>query len=175
MFYHRSLSKTFLIQRKSTNYEVLLQELSIFRRIHLLVATYNEAMRTLLFMFLFTCGVTQVISAVTLITQPNSVSLPPLVYLFFGGVFIETILIILVVYGFAGDFYQTSETSLAKLNQVVRSGRMQKKERKFREKYLLSCQVQKMNFGLSNFIEKTTPLIFQLFCLERIIDILLLT
>jgi hypothetical protein len=33
--------------------------------------------------------------------------------------------------------------------------------------------MEKVKFGLSNFIEKTTPPLFQLFCLDRIVDLLL--
>lgn len=40
-----------------------------YRSLHILVKRYNEAMRSLLFLMSFLCGMMQIISAVTLIFQ----------------------------------------------------------------------------------------------------------
>lgn len=39
--------------------------------------------------------------------------------------------------------------------------------------FFKSCQVQKIKIGLSNFITKTAPQLFQQYYLHRIIDLLL--
>lgn len=95
----------------------------------------------------------------------------------FSMTVLRAVLIFLVVYGFAGDFYKDSELSLSQLKEqagIRFNGKIAVRERIHREKFLRSCQVQKVKFGLSNFIEKTTPPIFQLFCLDRIADLLLI-
>lgn len=154
------------------------------RGIHILVELYNETMRTLLFLFLFSCGMIQINCAVTLIYECKQYSvggshMPISLILFFTFSYIQQILIILVVYGFAGGFYRQSKEFLEVAKRNIGGGIkytncIAKKERQYRKMYLLSCQIERVKFGLSNFIEDKTPPIFQLFCMDRIIDSLLI-
>lgn len=145
--------------------------ISDLRKIHLLVEMHNDAMRSAFFFLAFTCGMAQIVSSVVLV-RPEP--LPFLVTFFFTAMTLETSLVILVVYGFAGDVHKTSTVSLLKLKQIIRSvchGNC-KKERKYLGCFLAYCQTAKIRFGLSNFIEKSTSLIFQLFCVQHMIDLL---
>lgn len=147
----------------------------MFRVLHLLVELFNSIVISLLFLFLIGCGTSQIMSVVTIILHYTSMNF--LLMMFFTITTLEATLIILVVYGFAGEFYRTSALSLLKLQNkagIRYFGSLGKRERKYRERFLRSCQAQKVKFGFSNFIEKNTPPIFQLFCLNRIIDLLLL-
>lgn len=125
------------------NLEIRKPEVTSFRAVHLLVELFNEVISSLLF---------------------------------FIVVVFEATMIFLVVYGLAGDFNLASKMSLTQLKMEAGSqchGKLLRKERIYREKLLRSCQVHKIKFGLSNFIEKTTPPVFQLYCLNRMIDLLL--
>lgn len=149
-------------------------EITLYRVVQLLVELCNDVLGSLLFLFLLACGTSQVVSAVTTILYASSIDV--FVALFFTVMVFETSLIYMVVYGLAGNFYRASELSLLELNKhatIHLNKIVERKERKQRKKFLKSCQVQKVKFGLSNFIEKTTPPMFQLYCLERIIDLLL--
>lgn len=148
-------------------------EVLFYRIIHLLVESYNTVVRSLLLLLSVTNATAQVISASTLILQNSSTNL--VLLLFFGMTVIQTILTFQVVYGFAGNFFWFSKSSLLQLKRQVgfQYNDRLRREHHYREKFLRSCQVQKVRFGWSNFIEKTTPPIFQLFCLNRIIDLLL--
>lgn len=136
-------------------------------------------MRTIFLTYLVCCGTCQVGSAFMLLAEAEgnlmSVSWP--LKLFFVSVVVETVVIILVVYGFAGDFYQDSVNGLDNIRKQVNRSSSQfgykSKIRKYFTKFLVSCPPMKIRLGLSNFIEKTTPLVFQMFCTCRIIDVLL--
>lgn len=155
------------------NLDVVCPEIIFYRVIHLLVEFCNNLISSLLFLFLLACGTAQVMSAVTTILHSSSLNF--LLLLFFLMAVSQTFLIYLVVYGFAGEFYRSSDLALLQLKRHIGINgiKIAKKEHKYREKFLRSCQVQKIKFGMSNFIDKTTPLIFQLYCLNRIIDLIL--
>lgn len=147
----------------------------MFRANHVLAEMYNTSMQTVLLFFLITCGVAQTISAFTLIVQTETDSVPLLANIFFVAVILQAFLVNLIVYGFGGDFYKASDLSLKRLKQSAYTvSSLQVRDRKHLQRFFKSCQVGKIKFGLSNFIEKTTPPIFQLFCINRIIDLLLL-
>lgn len=149
-------------------------EISLCRANHVLAEIYNDSVRSILFFFLLTTGVGQITSAVTLIVQTPSDSVPFLANLFFVSLIPQSILVNLVAFGFGGEFYKSSSSSLKRLKQnVLTLNSINRRDRKFLQAFLNSCQVGKIRFGFSNFIEKTTPLIFQQFCIDRIIDLLL--
>ncbi len=157
------------------NSKSICTKLTYCRAVHLLVEKYNAVMRTLLFAVLLALGILQVISVVNLVLESWS-SVPIMVNLFYGATFLESFLVVLVGYGFAGDLHLVSKHTLARLKAQVLSkdyGRFGRKEHKYKKAFVMSCQVQKIKFGLSNFIEKTTPPVFQLFCSDRIVDLLL--
>lgn len=155
------------------NSDEVSSEITLNRAIHLLVERCNDAIRSLLFWFLLTPGTAQVIAAVTIV---HSTIINLLLLLLFAMTVLQTVMTIVVVYGFAGDFNKDSELSLLQLQKqasIQYDVNVGRKERKYRERFLRSCQVQKVKFGLSNFIEKSTPPLFQLYCLNRIIVMLL--
>ncbi len=145
--------------------------LNELREIHLLTTMYNNGMRSIFFVALLGTGIAQIIPVVVLI---RTTSLSFVITIFFVSLAIQASLIILIVYGFAGNVHTVSKVSLAKLEQVVRSGNFGRFNQRYLERFLSSCQILKIKFGMSNFIEKSTPPIFQLFCIERCIDLLLL-
>lgn len=133
-------------------------------------------MSSIQFMVLVATGITEVICATTLIRQLACNSAPILLNLFYFGFVLNAVVVAFVVYGFAGDFYVASHLALSKFKRQVRNqnaGSLPKHKRNFRSRFLVSCQVEKVRFGLSNFIDKTTPAVFQLFCVNRVIDMLL--
>ncbi len=153
----------------------LIPEIVSYRVIHLLVELCNEVIQSVLLIFLITCGTAQVISATSIILLGSSMNL--FLTLLFSITVLQAVLIFSIVYGFAGEFYKASELSLQQLKRhacIQYKTKLVKKEKKFRETFLRSCQAQKVKFGLSNFIDKTTSQVFQLYCLDRIIDLLLL-
>ncbi len=148
-----------------------------YRSLHVLVEIYNQTMRSIFFVFLLTCETAEIISAVTFVLHKYRSQIPLSLSMFFILAMFEAVFIILVVYGLAGDFYQQSTSSLCQLTRLacnIHDARVTKMELKYREKFLRSCQKQKIKFGLSNFIEKTKPPVFQLFCLNRMIDLMLI-
>ncbi len=152
-------------------------ELGLNRAIHILVEQYNQSLHSLWFEVLVASGITQIICVVALIGQPSCNSVAVVVNLFYLATTVLTVLINVIIYGFAGNLYENSKKHLSNLQQQnVPKGlsRAAKKEFKMRKTFFKSCQVEKIKFGMSNFIEQTTPPIFQLFCIARIIDLLLL-
>lgn len=115
-------------------------------------------------------------TAITLILCKTS-EVPGFLFIFLLVCFIQATLIIIVAYGFAGNFHQESAKSLKRLHEEnrYRVDFVPRREFLYAKKYLVACQVQKVQFGLSNFIEKITPLVFQRYCLDRIIDLLLVS
>lgn len=153
-------------------------EQSLIRAIHLLVERYNAAMNSLLCSLLLSSGMTQVISASTLIRQPNFNSADIILNLFYLAITINTFFITTVMYGFAGDFFAASDFKLSHLKRNVVKKTLEivlKREHRFRSRFLAACQVEKVQFCVSNFIEKTTPLVFELYILDRTVDMLLVT
>lgn len=139
-------------------------------------------MRSLLFLCMFAAGVWQIMSAVTLVFQFHQLrvggnTMPLSLNLCFATVTVEETLVILVLYGFVGDIYNESKKSLRDLKRKIVGGPNQgiiltRKEQNYRKMYIASCQIEKFQFELSNYIEKKTVPVFQIFCCNRIIDIL---
>lgn len=156
------------------HFDVVCPEVIFYRVIHLLVELCNNLISSLLFLCLLVCGTCQVVSAVTTLLHASSLNF--LLLIFFIMTVSQTSLIHLVVYGFAGEFYRSSDLSLLQLKRhmgIHYNLGLIKKEHKYRQRFLRSCQVQKIKFGMSNYIEKTTPPVFQFYCLNRIIDLIL--
>lgn len=156
----------------SLNSLVFLHKMTLCRITHLLVELFNDGISTIFFVIFFGSGVVQILSVVTII---DHTTLSPLLILVFAVLAAQTVLNILVVYGVAGDVFEVSLNSISCLRRKVKIvNNLSRVQRRYLERFLASCAVERVDFGMSNFIEKTTPLEFQLFCLERIIDLLLL-
>lgn len=154
--------------------DLVSNEFVAYRAFQLVVKRFNKYIGSVLLMFLVTCGALQIVSASLLVHQTKSdlkISMP--LNLFFIATVFETVPIIIIVYGFPGEFYHKSKKTLIVLKKKVLHEVEPSHKRTTYIKFLDSCQVSKIRLGLSNFIEKTTPLVFQLFCADRIIDVLL--
>lgn len=170
-YYIRRLSN---VIRSDGDLDAVTNEIVSYRAYHLVVEYFNEFMKTVLVLFLLGCGTAEIVSTALLIRQTKTdmmISLP--LNLFFSACVLESGLVILGVYGFPGEFYQKSKLSLDFLRREASHKIIAARKRKYFFKFLRSCYVLKIRFGLSNFIEKTTPPEFQKFCTDRIIDILL--
>lgn len=154
-------------------FSIILTDIIAYRSLQILIELFNVSMRSMLFLLLLACGTNQLASACGLIRNGSSIHF--IMSLLFEIMIFETVIVIAVVYGLAGQFYDNSVKSIVKLEQMARYSHVKDKtNRKYILKFLMSCHFGlRIKFGLSNFIEKTTPLIFQKFCVDRIIDILL--
>ncbi len=83
--------------------------------------TYNDAMCTVTFVFLFSSGLSQVLCTVALIRQTIYGTTPIFVYIFLIAIIVESFLVNVVVYGFAGDCNKQCAKSLSQLQQKNRS------------------------------------------------------
>lgn len=144
------------------------------RAFHLILERFNKYVGSELVLILITCGASQIVSAALLIQQTKSdlkMSLP--LNLFFLVVVFQTVFDIMAIYGFPGELNQESKISLDFLKRKVMHEIEPKHKRKYYITFLNSCQVSKIRLGLTNYIDKTTPPVSQLFCVDRIIDVLL--
>ncbi len=146
----------------------------IQRSLHIVVQLLNICMGSTLVVLFFGLGICQVISAFILL-NPHTAALTPIplkIVCAIVACFVFPTL--LIVYGFAGKFYDDSIKFLQDLQRKVKLTFIKQTKRRIEyEKFLVSCQVQKIRFGLTNFIDKLTPLVFQQFCMDRIIDLVL--
>lgn len=97
--------------------------------------------------------------------------LPPAMVIFFGVLAIDMVFVITFAYGFAGDLNKQSKIFVATLQSTKMF--VARRSRKCLSLFIQSCPPLKIRFGMSNYIDKTTPLIFQSFCSCRIVDLLL--
>ncbi|CAL8101615.1 unnamed protein product [Orchesella dallaii] len=82
---------------------------------------------------------------------------------------VDTWLVIVIFYGFAGMVHYTAKRVSREIKGMT--GLM---ENPTFQKYLLSCPILSIKFGTTNFIEMSTPLRYQDFCIARFVDLLLL-
>ncbi len=123
---------------------------------------------------LVTVGVGQMGCAAVIISQKTSNDTPFLLNLFFIVSIVQSVLVFLMVYGSFGDFYVESDKCLATLKRLVSDQNLPNRRKQLHmHKFLNSVQIAKVRFGFSNFIEKNTPPLFQQFCIERLVDLLL--
>ncbi|CAL8121244.1 unnamed protein product [Orchesella dallaii] len=138
----------------------------IYRRVQLLLKLFNEVHASnIIINFLLVVGFAQVMCTYICI-RSSGIPLPVIIVLIFE--ILDCYILILGVYGFAGDVNTTSiivlETMRCKLvggNKIVR-------------KELQSFSELKTGFGTANYIKKMTPLVFINFNHARIVDLLLL-
>ncbi len=74
------------------------------------------------------------------------------------------------IVGSFGEVYNNSKTVLAKSSRIVKLQRIS-----LACKYTKSFAPIKVSFGMSNFMDKTTPINFQRFIIDRIVDGLLVS
>lgn len=148
----------------------------IYRCLQIAVIYFNNCMQTVLVGFFVAAGTVQIFSVYTVINQFSKMDHQTTgsLMVFFCYASFESVIIILVVYGFAGTFNHESISSLKAYSKLLRLNVRTQKERKHLVLFHKSCKPLCIQFGASNYIEKTTPLVFQMFCVCRISDMLLL-
>lgn len=138
--------------------------------VQLLMENFNGALRIFYAFTLVVTGTCEVVS-LSILLGPLKSQVPPPLWLFFIGVAAESILTILVFYDFAANLHYVTTRSFSILQskeKVIKS--------RYLKRFLKSCQVLRVQIGSSNnYLEKRTPLVFQKFCIDRIIDLLLLS
>lgn len=167
----RRIENLMSMESECVTKEDWLHEICAYRAFQLTVRRYNDCMRGIFIAVLLTSGISQIESFFMLVGL--TAQMPITIKIFFIVLAIETFIIHLVIYGFLGDIHYESLRTLSVLTTMVK--RNHKRHRQHLETFINSCLPERVQFGLSNFIEKTTPLVFQMFCVGRIIDLLLLT
>lgn len=153
-------------QANFENCPFIQKSLLSFRSLQILTSRYNNFARVSLVCFLLTCSLWEIVLSWILIS-PTHVPLP--LKLFFFAVIFEVVIAISLIYGFAADLhYQSTKVmgNITKYSKVRRS--------KYLKRFFSSSQVLRVEFAVTNYLEKTTPLMFQKFCGDRILDLLLL-
>jgi len=133
----------------------------------LLVQFFNQvhAASTVVHLFAFASSI-QIISTYTTIPS-TGLSVPLLIILL--AELLDTYIVFVGVFGYAGKVYLTSETVLEELKRRGKGMKAKKIP-----KMLRSLPTLKIGFGTGNFIDQTTPLVFLSANNARIVDLLLL-
>lgn len=143
---------------------------TIFREIQLLLGEFNGLYSTAL-VFLQVIASTSLISPMysLICSLKGEVNIPVVVLALYLILVIDGIVVLHIVFGFAGDFYQDAvkgRTILKGCHSLMRC-------KQFRWFYR-SCPTLKVMFGGTNFIDKVTSLVFLHFCVCRLLDLLLI-
>lgn len=144
------------------------------RAVHIVMQLLNICLGSTIVVLLIRLGICQVMSAFILY-NPHTAELTPIpLRIFYAVITCFVFPMLVIAYSFAGNFYVDSVKLLLDLKRKAKlSFLKQSKQRKVCEKFQASCQVQKIEFGVTNYIDKLTPLVFQKFCIDIIIDLVL--
>lgn len=144
--------------------------LRIYREVQVMLQEFNRIYRGKLF-FLHTIGsVSLVASMYSLVVYfKGAIDMPFIMLALHPLLVVDGIVVLHVVFGFAGDFHTMS----AKVHEKLRSCHFLMLSKLFRQ-FHYSCSALKVMFGGSNFVEKMTSLIFIHFCFCRLLDLLLI-
>lgn len=123
-FYYRKLrekiqGKKHLKEQSQNQFQL---EMGIHRSIQILTEMYNDIMWTIVLMAFLSCGLSQIVCLFALINSNSQSTSTGTMFLnlFFVSVVVQSVCIILGVYGVAGNFHQDSANSLASLKKIVR-------------------------------------------------------
>ncbi|CAL8121246.1 unnamed protein product [Orchesella dallaii] len=137
----------------------------VYRKIQLLLQLFNKLHAGGFVVYLLLVVGLGQITCTYICIRYSGIPLPVVIMLLFEVT--DCYLIILGVYGFAGDVNTTSIIVLQTLQCKLMG------EKKIVRKELKSLSVLKMKFGTANYIDKMTPLVFINFNHGRILDLLL--
>ncbi|CAL8121240.1 unnamed protein product [Orchesella dallaii] len=137
----------------------------VYRKIQLLLQLFNKLHASGFVVYLLLVVGLGQITCTYICIRYSGIPLPVAIMLVFEA--LDCYLVILGVYGFAGDVNTTSKIVLQTLQCKLKG------EKKIVRKELKSLSVLKMKFGTANYIDKMTPLIFINFNHGRIVDLLL--
>ncbi|CAL8122138.1 unnamed protein product [Orchesella dallaii] len=122
-----------------------------------------------------------IISAYSLINLGSQLSIPHLIL--FSSILIINITAIVLLCGTLGLVHTESTITLAYLDKTLitrleseigRSAVFGKFNLKFIKRFVASLYVLKVRIGNANFVEKTTPMVVLEFCVEQIVNLLLM-
>lgn len=148
--------------------------LMLARQINLLAASFNKMFATLLVMISVHAVLMQIIGGYCLVRvlggNENVFSRLLFIFMIENGFVVTTL-----VYGFCGEVHDASNKGMKRIKKYAHvDGRSSRKMKMFR-RVASSMPVLKINFGSGNFVEKSTPIVFQQFTIERLVDLLLLS
>ncbi len=166
-------------EMKANRFRYERSELKLFYwQIQLLVDSSNTVIKTQLVVYAIAFGFTQVSAALQIlrlgITKKSSLSFVELAGEFWIStfniiVFCNVTVVINLLFGCCAEVHHVSR----KVN--FRLKRRQSLKMPLQHKlFLNSISVLKIKFGGTNFLEKLTPVVFQAYLVERLVDILLL-
>ncbi|CAL8136414.1 unnamed protein product [Orchesella dallaii] len=142
-----------------------------YRRIQYSSKLFNEAYIGILFAMLV--GSSMILTSMTYImfrvlNSTIIISLPVSVWILIE--IFDTVVVILYIFGQAGSLFSLSSQVLNEERSACLLGRANLHKRKV----LRSCTPIRIEFGLSNFIDKVTPLKFVEFSIDRLVDLMLM-
>lgn len=150
-----------------------------YRQIQVLAGMFNEIERIQLVSILASVGTAQVVAACRLLGSSQSRSLNTnlladkasqyLVDGFHLIILMNTSIVINFTFGYCSQMNEASRKFLAKLKSSVRINKNSSSKRMIK-----SCAEVRVVFGENNYIEKLTPVVYQMFLVERIVELLLL-
>lgn len=151
-----------------------------YRELQLMVQYFNAISSSQLVATLIAFGSVQVASVLQLFRSSSATSqsasltfhqyaVKYSIVIFSLSILINMTITIIFLFGFCGRVNEASSKALLRLRRFSEF-----KTSTQYEKILRSLPTLKIYFGSTNFIEKQTPVVFQLFLLERIVDVLLL-
>lgn len=152
------------------NWNKFVSFITIYKRIQLFNALSNDCIRGRIFaVLLFATPLLQILSAFIFIKLGEE--LPVVIVFWFGCFYVATIVFILGFLSAAGKPYSISNAVRKICQRQVGTNQA---DRRIWIKTLRSLQPIKLCF-LSNFVDRTTPLIVQNFCISQTVSILLVT
>lgn len=146
----------------------------IYREMQILVRLFNAISSSLLVFFLIFLTIMQVLYGFLLLSNPEELEGNLLMQVFLFLVLTNGVVGVSLVFGFCGEIHDKSWKCMETLKENSRKLGNPKSVRLYR-RILRSLPVVHVSFGSTNFIEKLTPVVFQQFATERLVDAMLLT
>lgn len=146
----------------------------IYREMQIVTRLFNAMVSSLLVQFLIFLTITQVLYGLLLLSNNEELSGKFTMQLFLFLVLTNGVVGVNLVFGFVAEVHFKSWNCMKKLKENSRK-MGNPRSVKLYMKILKSLPVVHVSFGSTNFIEKLTPVVFQQFATERLIDALLLS
>ncbi|CAL8068500.1 unnamed protein product [Orchesella dallaii] len=148
-----------------------------YRQMQILSSLFNESHVGILFVglsgvsVLLTCFLHVLFQIVT----TSSIEIPLPVAIWCVILVAQMVTTILFMFGKAGSLHSLHEENMQVAKMKIASSFEQKRKWRIEQRQLIrSCAPVKVAFGISNFVEKETPLNFLDFSINRFVDMLLL-
>jgi len=158
--------------------ECLLKSVGMYKRLHIIVGSFNRAHSQILVSFLFILIAAVVISAVMVIPCIAEGNFADSQLVFINCVYVQWMLnAVISILGAYGGFGTVNDCASKGLGQMKRLTFQVENKRSFRmlNRMVRALPLMKIDFGGTNFIEKLTPFVYLDFAFRRVIDGLLLS